>query len=142
MVSRFGEESSASLTSVQQRVLKHYRKIVEGRAPAPSVMVLQAPVFHGYSFSLSAQFEKPADVQEISRLLAGDHVSVIKAPEEAPSNVSAAGQGGILVSVTPDETDDHSAWIWATSDNLRVAALTAVECAEDMAASRPRGQIQ
>lgn len=142
MVSRFGEESSASLTSVQQRVLKHYRKIVEGLAPAPSVMVLQAPVFHGYSFSLSAQFEKPADVQEISRLLAGEHVSVIKAPEEAPSNVSAAGQGEILVSVTPDETDDHSAWIWATSDNLRVAALTAVECAEDMAASRPRGQIQ
>jgi aspartate-semialdehyde dehydrogenase len=142
MVSRFGEESSASLTSVQQRVLKHYRKIVEGRAPAPSVMVLQAPVFHGYAFSLNIQFEKVADVAEISQLLAGEHVSIIKASEEAPSNVSAAGQGEILVSVTPDETDDHSAWIWATSDNLRIAALTAVECAEDMAASRPRGQIQ
>ena len=142
MVSRYGEQSSASLTSVQQRVLKHYRKIVDARAPSPSIMVLQAPVFHGYAFSLNVLFDKVADVAEISKLLAGEHVSIIHSPDEAPTNVAAAGQGEILVSVTPDETDEHSAWIWATSDNLRIAALTAVEIAEDMAASRPRGQIQ
>jgi hypothetical protein len=33
-------------------------------------------------------------------------------------------------------------WLWAATDNLRVAALTAVECAESLTASRPRGQIQ
>jgi aspartate-semialdehyde dehydrogenase len=142
MVSRYGEQSSASLSAVQQRVLKHYRKIVEGRAPAPSVMVLQAPVFHGYAFSLNVRFDNAADVAELCKLLAGEHISIIHSPDEAPSNVSAAGQGEILVSVTPDETDDHSAWIWATSDNLRISALTAVEIAEYMAASRPRGQIQ
>ena len=142
MVSRYGEQSSANLVSVQQRVLKHYRKIVEGRAPAPSVMVLQAPVFHGYALSLNVLFDTVADVAEISKLLAGEHISIIHSPDEAPSNVGAAGQGELLVSITPDESDDHSAWIWATSDNLRIAALTAVEIAEDMAASRPRGQIQ
>jgi aspartate-semialdehyde dehydrogenase len=62
--------------------------------------------------------------------------------EEAPSNVNAAGQGDILVSVTGDAADPNSAWIWATADNLRVAASTAVEAAESMAAARPRGKIQ
>jgi hypothetical protein len=56
--------------------------------------------------------------------------------------VSAAGQGDILVSVTIDANHKNGVWLWATTDNLRVAALTAVECAETMTASRPRGQIQ
>jgi len=56
--------------------------------------------------------------------------------------VSAAGQGDILVSFAGDDNHKNGVWLWATTDNLRVAALTAVECAETMTASRPRGQIQ
>jgi hypothetical protein len=74
--------------------------------------------------------------------LAGEHVAVIAEPEEAPNNVNAAGQGDILVSVNPDPADAQSVWLWVTSDNFRVAAITAVEVAESMAATRPRGQIQ
>jgi hypothetical protein len=62
--------------------------------------------------------------------------------EDVPNNVSAAGQGDILVSVTRDASRENGMWLWAASDNLRVAVLTAVECAETMTASRPRGQIQ
>jgi aspartate-semialdehyde dehydrogenase len=47
-----------------------------------------------------------------------------------------------LISVVPDENDANSFWLWAASDNLRIAASTAVECAESMAAARPRGKIQ
>ena len=142
MVPRYGEQSAISLSTVQGRVSKHYRRIVGAAAPVPSVMTLQAPVFHGHAFSLNAQFEKPADLEQISKLLAGEHVSLVSGAEEAPSNVSAAGQGEILVSVMPDNNAENSAWIWATCDNLRLAAITAVECAEEMAAARPRGQIQ
>lgn len=142
MVSQYGEQSPNSLAAVQERVRKHYRRIVEGKAPVPSVLVLQAPVFHGHTFSLNVQFERSSDVAQVSSSLSGEHVSVIHQPENAPSNVTAAGQGEILVSVTPDHSSENSAWIWATCDNLRLAAITAVECAEEMAASRPRGQIQ
>lgn len=142
MVSRYGEQSAISLSTVQDRVSKHYRRIVGAAAPVPSVLTLQAPVFHGHAFSLNLQFERAADLDQISKLLTGEHVSLVRGAEEAPSNVSAAGQGEILVSVTPDNNAENSAWVWATSDNLRVAAITAVECAEEMAAARPRGQIQ
>ena len=56
--------------------------------------------------------------------------------------MNAAGQGDILVSLTERRQSNERVWLWAATDNLRVAALTAVECAETMTASRPRGQIQ
>src|SRR6266851_1159141 len=142
MVARYGEESVAALASVHDRVLKHYTKITAQRAPTPSIFVLQAPVFHGHAFSVNLQFEHVADVAQISSALAGEHVSLIGTSEEAPNNVNAAGQTDILVSVTPDSSDPNSVWIWAASDNLQVAASTAVEAAEGMAAARPRGKIQ
>jgi aspartate-semialdehyde dehydrogenase len=142
MVSRYGERSSASLVSVQERITRHYRKLVGERAPVPSVLVLQAPIFHSYAFSVNVQFENPAEVQQISNALSGEHISLTHAPDEFPNNVNAAGQSEILVSVTPDNSDANAAWIWVACDNLRVAAVTAVETAETMTASRPRGQIQ
>lgn len=142
MISQFGHESHESLAAVAERIANHYRKITGNRAPVPSLRAFQAPVFHGHAISLHVQFQSVTGVERISSSLAGEHVSVISSAEEAPSNVSAAGQGDILVSVTPDASSADSAWIWAVSDNLRIAALTAVECAEAMAATRPRGHIQ
>jgi len=56
--------------------------------------------------------------------------------------VNAAGQGDVLVSIQPDTDLANGLWLWAASDNLRIAAATAVECAENMAATRPIGKIQ
>lgn len=142
LVSRYGDQSASTLASIGDRISKHYKLITAGQAPFPSMQVLQAPVFHGHALSLNVQFDRPADLAQISSALIGEHISVIGTSEEAPSNVNAAGQGDILVSLTPDEVDAHSLWIWATADNLRVAASTAVEAAESVAASRPRGKIQ
>jgi aspartate-semialdehyde dehydrogenase len=142
MISQFGQQSGESLAAVEKRILNHYRKIVGERAPVPSLRAFQAPVFHGHAISLHVQFETGTSVEPISSALAGEHVSVISSGDEAPSNVSAAGQSDILVSVTGDAEHRNSAWIWAVSDNLRIAALTAVECAEAMAATRPRGHVQ
>jgi aspartate-semialdehyde dehydrogenase len=91
---------------------------------------------------LNLQLETAADVAQISAALSGEHVSIVGTTQEAPNNVNAAGQNEILISILPDAFNDRSLWLWAAFDNLRVAAATAVECAESMAAARPRGQIQ
>jgi aspartate-semialdehyde dehydrogenase len=142
MISRYGEQSSPTLSSVNDRIVRHYQKIVAANTLTPSVLVLQAPTFHGHAISLNVQLGAAADIAEFSQALAGEHVNVIRSSEEAPNNVNAAGQGDVLLTVTPDATHPDTAWIWAAFDNLRVAAITAVECAESMAASRPRGQVQ
>ena len=141
MVSRYGQRAGLSLEAVAQRIRKHYRHIAHA-ATEPALQVLQAPVFHGHGFSVYLEMEKPVALADFSQALAGEHVVVSNSPEDAPTSVSAAGQGDILVSVTGDANHKNGVWLWATTDNLRVAALTAVECAETMTASRPRGQIQ
>ncbi len=141
MVPRYGQRSELALEAVSQRIRKHYGHIASGAAE-PSLQVLQAPVFHGHGFSVYLEMEKPVAMADFSQALAGEHVVVSGSPEDTPTSVSAAGQGDILVSITIDTNHKNGVWLWATTDNLRVAALTAVECAETMTASRPRGQIQ
>jgi aspartate-semialdehyde dehydrogenase len=142
MVTRYGEEASSTLAMTQDRILKHYQRIAGDEAAVPSLLLVQAPIFHGYAFAIHVEFDRPSDIHSISQALTGDHVTVSTRAEDAPSNVNAAGRGEILVSVVADATRPNGFWLWAAADNLRIAALTAVECAESMAAARPRGKIQ
>jgi len=141
MLARYGPKSMPALDAVSQRILKHYKRVA-GNLIEPSLFLLQAPIFHGHAFSVYLEIEKPVAIGDLAQALSGEHIAVAQNPEETPTNVSAAGQGDILVSLTRDNHRENGIWIWAASDNLRIASLTAIECAETMTASRPRGQIQ
>ena len=142
MVTRYGEQSVPALASIEHRVLKHYRRIAGKDAPLPSLLLVQAPIFHGYVFAVHVQTKEVVDIESISQALLGEHVNITHLAEDAPSNVNAAGQSDVLVSIVPDANLANGFWLWAAADNLRVAAATAVECAETMAATRPKGKIQ
>lgn len=141
LVARYGEQSARPLAAVEERILRHYRQIA-GSAPVPSLLLLQAPIFHGHAFAIHVELDQLAEIEKIAAALSGEHVHVTHGAEENPTTVNAAGQSDIQVSVVPDSSQPHGFWLWAASDNLRIAASTAVECAETMAATRPRGIIQ
>jgi aspartate-semialdehyde dehydrogenase len=83
------------------------------------------------------------DRERLSQALAGDHVTLAGADDESqPTNVNTAGQANILVSLKSEAVRPNGIWLWAAADNLRIAAMTAVECAESMIATRPLGKIQ
>jgi len=142
MVARYGQKSQPALDSVEARVLRHYRKIAGDGMPQPSLFLLQAPIFHGHAMAVFLEMESAVDAPSLSKAIAGDHVTVVGTEEDAPSNVGSAGQAGIQVWVRPDPVQANGVWLWAATDNLRISALTAVECAESMAATRPTGKIQ
>ncbi|HXY13496.1 MAG TPA: Asd/ArgC dimerization domain-containing protein [Terriglobales bacterium] len=142
LVSRYGEHALPALSTIGNRVVKHYQRIAGKDAPLPSLLLVQAPIFHGHAFAIHVAIDEVADIEQISRALAGEHVNLTHGAEDAPTNVNAAGQADIQVSVLPDSNQQNGFWLWAASDNLRVAASTAVECAETIVATRPRGTIQ
>ena len=142
VVDRYGEKSLPSLGSVESRVQQHFQVLVNRKVAVPSLMLLQAPIFHGHGFSLYVELEKPVSVEAVAAALGGEHVDLLHGVAESPSNVNAAGQEQIQVAVRRDAQHDRGLWIWAASDNLRIAALTAVESAESMIAARPRGTVQ
>jgi len=142
LLDRYGERSLPSLGSVESRIQNHFRRLVDGRIMVPSLMLLQAPIFHGHAFSLYLELEESVQIEELTAALSGEHVDVLQGGEESPSNVNAAGQEQIQVFARSDSQNANGFWIWAASDNLRIAALTAAECAESMIAARPRGTVQ
>src|SRR5467141_3573758 len=82
MVARYGEQSAPALTTIERRVLKHYQRIAGKEAPLPSLLLLQAPIFHGYAFTLHIELEKPVEIEGISKALAGQHVTITGLAEE------------------------------------------------------------
>ena len=69
-------------------------------------------------------------------------MSITRLAEDAPSNVSAAGQNEILVALRRDPRRPGAFWLWVTADNLKLAAINAVECAETSTAPLPKERIQ
>ena len=138
----YGPNASPTLQSVKARILNHYQHIAGAGTLQPSVQLIQAPIFHGHAFSIYLEMEEAVAIGDLSQALAGEHVTIARQAEDVPSNVNAAGQGDALVSLTRDDNHQNGVWIWAAADNLRIAAVTAVECAETMTPTRPRGQIQ
>jgi aspartate-semialdehyde dehydrogenase len=143
LVARYGQKSQLSLDSLEARVRRQYQKIAGADAPQPALMVLQPPVFHGHALGIFLEMEQPLDQERVSQALAGDHVMLAGAEDDSqPSNVNSAGQPNVLVAVKADASHPNGIWLWAAADNLRIAAVTAVECAETMIATRPVGKIQ
>ncbi len=142
MVARYGPRSNFSLEGVAQRIRKHYRHIAPGRDRACACRCCRRRSFTATASLFTSRWKKPSRSAELSQALGGEHVAVSSGPGDLPTDVSAAGQEKILVSLTSDPSHENGVWLWATTDNLRISALTAVECAESMTASRPKGQIQ
>ncbi len=142
MLGRYGPTAKESLEASERRILSHLRKLVEDRVPAPSLALVQAPVFHAHTFSIYVELEKSLAIGDFARSLTGEHVLIARSPEDQPSNVNVAGKDEILVAVHRDPAHENGFWLWAAVDNLRLAALTAVDCANALAAVRPHGKVQ
>jgi len=142
LIDRYGAKSVPSLEVVEERIRGDFERIVHRKAEVPSLMLLQAPIFHGHAFSLYIELEHSPSLEELKAALSGEHVEVWHGEDDAPSNVNVAGQEMIQLAVRKDTVRKDGFWIWASSDNLRVAAVAAVECAESLIPGRPRGSVQ
>jgi aspartate-semialdehyde dehydrogenase len=66
-------------------------------------------------------------------------VDLVLEDTDSPSNLAATGQNDVLVRLRPEfpklgaiSTQASRLWLWAASDNLRLNAQNAVECALDL----------
>jgi aspartate-semialdehyde dehydrogenase len=142
-----GEGSKVNLAEVTARIRRHYEALTGGRGPTLAVQVIHAPVFHGYTFSIMVELERPLEIVALEEALTGDHVELVLEDTDSPSNLAATGQNDILVRLRPEalgrNTNQASRlWLWAAADNLRLHAQNAVLCALDLRRIRPQGTVQ
>ena len=138
MLARYGSEAPVSLEESELRIERHLATLLalpgdgEG-APMPSLRLIQAPVFHGYSFSAWVEFEDTPDVGALESSLSIDAIDVRGGDFEPPTNVGQAGIGGISVgAITPDRNNPDAVWLWFVADNVRLAAENAVAVARQV----------
>ncbi len=136
MLARFGEEAKVKLQDTQERIERHLAtllSIATHAAPMPSLRVIQAPVFHGYSMSLWAEFENNPGVDAIEAILKDEPIDLRPASTEPPNNVGVAGQNGVAVgAISVDRNAPQALWLWIAADNLRLAAENAAAVAREV----------
>jgi aspartate-semialdehyde dehydrogenase len=143
----FGENAKTSMLAIDGRIRRQYAALAGRRLPALAIQTISAPVFHGHAFSIFAELERPLDVSVLEDALSGDHVDLVLEDTDSPSNLAATGQNDVLVRLRlepgPRNANESSrVWLWAASDNLRMYAQNAVECALDLRRLRPQGTVQ
>src|ERR1700722_5186821 len=129
MLSEYGSEAPLSLQEIELKIDRHLASLLaDGAAPMPSLRLIQAPVFHGYSISVWIEFEENPGMDRIFQSLGSSHIDVRTKDHEPPTNVGVAGQGGITVgSISQDRNQPRAWWLWMVTDNLQIVAENAGE---------------
>jgi len=133
LLARYGEEALEPLEGVEQRVERHLASLLAATPsiPMPSLRLVQAPVFHGHSFSVWVEFEENPGPQVIAGLLAEAGIDV--RPDDPPTNAGLAGQRGLSVgAISQDVNQPRACWLWMVADNLRLASENAVAVAQEL----------
>ena len=128
MLAQLGSEAPVPLAEAEDRIERHLATLLErfDGIPMPSLRLIQAPVFHGFSFSFWIEFEDAPAASDIEDAMSHDLFDVRTGDLEPPNNVGVAGQSGIAVgAIAPDRNNGSAFWIWAAVDNLRLAAESA-----------------
>jgi aspartate-semialdehyde dehydrogenase len=144
-VGAFGEAAKISLAESESRIRRQYALLSGGRLPQLSLQLIHAPVFHGHTFSIAVEYERQVTLEEIEATLSAAHLHVIQGDADAPGNLNSIGDQDVSVRVRLDEesaSQSRRLWLWASADNLELAALNAVECAQELRKLRPQGTVQ
>jgi aspartate-semialdehyde dehydrogenase len=141
-----GELARVDLGASAARIVRHYGLVGEG-LPALEAQMVHGPVFHGYVASVLVELERDVRVDEVEAALEGEGIDVVAEESDPPSNLSAAGQEDILVLVRAAKLGAELAagrrfWLWLAADNLKLGALNAIACANELKRLRPRGSVQ
>jgi len=138
MLAKYGEEAKVSLEETELRIERHLASLLALPGPGegalmPSLRLIQAPVFHGYSFGAWVEFESNPGTESLESGLVAGSIEVRGSDFEAPTNVGQAGQGGIAVgAISPDRNNPEACWFWVAADNLRLSAENGVAVARQL----------
>ena len=133
MLARYGEEAMEPLDGIEQRMERHLASLLAAypAIPMPSLRMIQAPVFHGHSFSVWVEFEDNPGAYPMARAL--NEAGLDVRPDDPPSNAGIAGQSGISVgAIAADRNHPRACWLWMVADNFRLAAENALAVAKEV----------
>jgi aspartate-semialdehyde dehydrogenase len=135
MLSGLSDDVTPSIPALEERIEKHLATLLDrlGDIPMPSLRLIQAPVFHGYTMSFWLEFDEAPSPLDVEESLTAAGIDVRGETLEAPNNLSVAGESGISVgAISSDRNNGDGLWLWLAADNLRLSAENAARLAQDL----------
>lgn len=138
LLARYGDDAPEKLQDIENRLERHLATLLAASAPMPSLRLIQAPVFHGHTFSLWLELEQRPEMEDIEAELDAVGVEIRTADVEAPSNAGVAGQSGVTAGlIERDRNHPRGMWLWAVADNYRILSDNAATVAQEILRGEP-----
>lgn len=136
-------EVQPTLAGINSRIASHTRQLLAQAGPgipAPALCTLQAPVFHAHMVLVFVRFAAPMTTERLRDALSQSPAFRLYGNGEGqPDALSAAGEDLFqLGEPQPDASVSNGYWLFVSFDNLRVAALHAVDAASALLELRER----
>jgi aspartate-semialdehyde dehydrogenase len=133
LLDHYGVASRENLQAVRARVRREVSLAVRRNLVAPSIQVLHAPVFYGYTFVADAELKSKQSkdaLMEICRK-AG---FIFDADAASPlGNLNTSGDSAIHLALPESDPGQSGTWwLWGVADNIRLPVATAIKLAEKL----------
>ena len=131
LVDHYGSASRENLQAVRARIRRE--AAAAGHNVTPSIQVLHAPVFYGYTFVANAELKSPQTKETLADALRKSGFS-LEVPASTPlGNLTASGDSSIHLALPEnDSAKPGTWWFWGAADNIRLPAAAATKLAEKL----------
>jgi len=132
MLNRYGAASRENLSAIRERIHKEVGPLVGKPGVLPSIQIVHAPIFYGYTFAALAETApvttgaKLADACRDAGFLIWNNM-------DGPLGNLSAGDAAMRL-VLPEENPPPAGawWSWGALDNFKLPAANAVKLAEKL----------
>jgi aspartate-semialdehyde dehydrogenase len=133
LLDRYGANSRENLPDVRARIRREASLAVGRNLVQPSIQVLHAPVFYGYTFLAIAELDSNQSTAALIEICRKAGFTLDSDASSPLGNLNASGDSAIHLAL-PEEDSAHPAtwWFWGATDNIRLPAATAVKLAEKL----------
>lgn len=133
LLDRYGAASGESLAKVRERIRREAAAAVGSDLIKPSIQVLHAPVFYGYTFVALAELNSPKTKEEIGEISKIAGFVLGKDGETPLGNLTASEDDAIhLAPPEADTAQPVTWWFWGAADNIALPVANAVKLAEKL----------
>jgi aspartate-semialdehyde dehydrogenase len=129
LLDHYGPASRENLQSIHTRIRREAS--AASHQIAPSIEVLHAPVFYGYTFVAHSDLMPVQTRESIVEVLRKSGFTLEIAASSPLGNLVAAGDSAIHLAIPDDDPANPGTWwFWGAADNVRLPAATAIQLAE------------
>jgi aspartate-semialdehyde dehydrogenase len=130
LLDRYGEESRESLSKVGERIRREVSPLVGKRGVEPSIQVLHAPVFYGYTFAALAETASNTTRERLAQICK-EAGFLLHDPADGPLGNLACGDAFLHLALPEgDPPQSRGWWSWGAVDNIKLPAANAVKLSE------------